>query len=458
MRNKKGFLEHVMSAVEFFRGFDSKTVRVISHLDSDGICACSILSFAFNNMNRNFSITIVPQLEEKVVKELNNEEDECFVFADLGSGQLDSISKIMKDKKILVLDHHEIQGNAGSNIFHLNTHDFGLDDNELSGAGVAFFFGTALDKRNEAVAHIAVIGAIGDVQEDNGFKGLNQEILDIAVKSGKIKVNKGLRLFGLQSRPVHKLLEYSNDIGIPGVTGSESGAIQFLNSLRIDPKIGNRWKIFYDLSDDEQKRLIAGIIMKHGDDDVFANVYQLPEEQGPFRDAREFSTLLNACGRLDRASFGIGALLGDDRMRQKVLQTHQDYKKEIVNGLNWYEKNKGSDRVVDKDGVVILNTGRDVMPTVIGTIASIIAKSNNFDKKHFIMSLARNDHGKTKISLRVTHQSSDDLRSLINEIVDVVGGEAGGHQYAAGAIINTENEDDFLRVAERVLKRNTTFP
>ena len=94
-------------------------------------------------------------------------------------------------------------------------------------------FAKSISKDCEKLAHLAIIGAIGDVQETKGeLKQLNKEILQTAVKKGFLKVKKGIRLFGMQTKPLHKVLEYSTDPYIPGVTGSESGAIQFLHQIR----------------------------------------------------------------------------------------------------------------------------------------------------------------------------------------------------------------------------------
>ena len=124
------------------------------------------------------------------------------------------------------------------------------------------------------------------------FLKLNKEILDVAVNKGKIKIIRGLRIFGAQTKPLHKVLEYSTDPYIPDVTGSESGAIQFLNQIGIDPKNGNAWKKLVHLSEEEIKKLVTGIIMKRLNnedkpEDVLGNVYILKEEEkeSPTRDA-----------------------------------------------------------------------------------------------------------------------------------------------------------------------------
>ncbi|MBN2053061.1 DHH family phosphoesterase [Candidatus Woesearchaeota archaeon] len=466
LRDVEGFEAALQRAADDFKKIDnSKTIKLISNLDADGITSAAIMIRVLERLNLAYSLTILHQLKDEGAKQLSDEDYEHYIFCDLGSGQLRSLNKYFQGKKILILDHHEIQGDPGDNIVHINPHDFGFNgSSDISAAGVCFLFAKSISKENEDLAYLAVIGAIGDVQEKGGFKQLNKLILDIAVKNGKIKIEQGLKLFGLQTRPIHKLLEYSSDLGIPGVTGSESGAVQFLKRLSIEPfaKKG-KWRTFNDLSDDEKKRLTAGIVMKRqtaglaNPEDIFTNVYILEDEKpGHFRDAKEFSTLLNSCGRLNNASFGIGACLGDKKQRSKAVASLMDYKKEIINSMNWYKEHSAkekSDRIVKGSNYIIINAKDNVLSTMIGTIASMISKNNEMENNIFVLSMARNDDNTTKISLRVTGNPEDvDLKSMISELIDRVGGEAGGHQYAAGAIIDTEKEEKFIEEAKALFE------
>ena len=458
----KAFKDLVRAKAEEFKQWDKKeTLRVISHLDSDGICACSLLTHALNKENRKYSITIVPQLKEENIKELAQENYKYYIFTDLGSGNLKDINKYFKDKTVLILDHHQIQGQPAENISHINPLLFDIDGSkEISGAGVVFLFVKELNPKNKDLVHLAVIGAIGDVQESKGFAKLNDELLQLAIEEGKIKKKQGLRFFGLQTRPVHKLLEYSNDLVIPDVTGSESASIQFLKNLGIEPQDNKgNWKRLDDLTEEEKKKLIAGIVMKRAEhaepEDIFTHVYELPhEEKGePFRDAREFSTLLNACGRMDKASLGIGVCLGDKKMKEKAVQSLKEYKKEIVNAMKWYKENKNSEFIVNGKGYMIINAQDKVLPTMIGTISSILSNSNSIKAGTFILGLAQNVDGTTKVSLRYAGINHDnDLKKIISDIVEEACGEAGGHKDAAGAVIKTENEEKFIKIAKRVLE------
>ncbi len=464
MDSYEKFNEQVQSAAGEFKKIDKKEViRVISHLDADGISAGAIMLKLLNLEERKYSVSIVQQLNKALLLQLATEPYDIFIFTDIGSGVLSDIKEILKERKVFILDHHGTENPEVGDIVFVNPHTCGIDGGkEISGAGVVFRFASAVNSAMEDFAHIAIIGAVGDLQEQNGFLRLNQEILDIAIKNNKIQVKKGLRIFGAQTKPLHKALEYCTDPYIPGVSGSESGAIQFLYQIGIDPKNGSGWKKIVHLDDEDMKKLVTGIIMKRLNeakpDDVLGDVYILPheEEESPTRDAKEFATLLNACGRLGRASYGIGACLGDKKIKQMAIRSLTDYKKEIVNALSWYNENKFTDDVLWGDGFVIINAKEKVMSTMIGTLASILSKSNVMANNTFILSMARAVDGNTKISLRTTNNvhGNLDLRNIIEEIINDIGNaESGGHQNAAGAVIPTEREEKFIHQAKEILAR-----
>ena len=192
-------------------------------------------------------------------------------------------------------------------------------------------------------------------------------------------------------------------------------------------------------------------------EEIIGAVYTLVNEKqdSPLRDAKEFSTLLNACGRMGRASFGIGACLGDLRAKQQALNTLADYKKEIMKSLKWYDENSGSKNVIRGNSYLIINAGSSVPATIIGTMASIISKSSGISAGTIIISLAQNFDGSTKVSARVAGREKNalDMRAIVKSITKISGGEAGGHRNAAGAVIPTESEDRFIESARAVLEK-----
>ncbi|MEM4260443.1 MAG: DHH family phosphoesterase [Candidatus Woesearchaeota archaeon] len=477
------FMQEVKRIANVFKNTETKkAIRVVSHLDSDGICACAIMINCLTKRNLKYSISILPQLKAEYIKEFEKEDTEVVVFTDFGSGQIKDIEKFLKKKIVFVLDHHIPQAdNAHDNIYHLNPCLFNIDgSSEISGAGMTFLFANEVFSCSD-MAHIAIIGAIADMQEDDGFKYLNNEILKIAEKQKKIIVNKGLKFFGLQTRPIPKLLAYGTETFIPGVTGNESSAIQFLQNLGINPMIKGRYKLLNDLTIEEKKKLIAGIILsrhkQEKPDNIFTKVYILSdeEENSPLRDAREFSTLLNACGRLNKASLGIATCLGDQRMKKKAIGVLQDYKREILNSIRWYNENKENNKnIIKKENFIIINAEDNVIHTMIGTLASIIARSNEFKDGYYILALAQSYDGTTKVSLRISgnsnsyydtdignsdikksHESDNNnynLKEIISKILKRINhGEGGGHLNAAGAIIDTDKEEEFIEAAKIIL-------
>lgn len=457
------FEEQLATAVEKFRQLPRNArIRVVSHLDADGICACAILLKALDRENRNYSISIVQQLNEAVLKGLAKEDYSVYFVTDLGSGQLEHIKAYFNGKQVFVLDHHTPQEiDLPETITHVNPHLSGIDGGtDISGAGVVFRFTYALTGKKD-MAHIAIIGAIGDVQDKTGFKPMNQQILQMAVEEGRIQVKRGLRIFGMQTRPIHKALEYCTDPYIPGVSGSESGAIQFLQQMGINPKKGSQWKKLIDLTEPEMQRLTAGIIMQRKEqvnpEDIIGNIYLLSKEkeESPLRDAKEFATLLNSCGRMNKASIGIGVCLGDETAKRRALASLDEYKKEIVKALNWYRKNKESEHIIKDKGYMIIHAKEHIRPSMAGTVASILSNANDIPRKTFLLSLARNSmEGTTKVSLRITGRHQDiNLRDIIDQVIQrVPGAEAGGHHAAAGAIIPTEQEDMFIRESTRIFQ------
>ena len=461
MENYPEFFESIEKAASVFRRWDKeKKISLISHLDADGISSCAILTKLMNDENRKYTISILTQLSERKIKEIAKDNSDYIIFSDLGSGQIKDIAKNLGDKEIIILDHHEPDklDKEYKNITHINPHLFGIDGSkEIAGAGVCYLFAKCINKTYENLSHLAIIGAIGDIQEDKGFKELNKEILKTAVDNKLIKVKKSLRIFGINTRPIHKALEYSTDINIPGVSGSESGAIQFLYELGINPKKDNNWKTLNQLSDDEVKKLVTGIIMKRlgkiKPDDVLGDSYAiLTHEEDSTRDAREFATLLNACGRMEKASVGIGVCLGEKKDIQRAMQVLADYKKEIVNAIEWYKSNEKGEFVIRGNNYIIINAQDRIKSTVVGTLASIISKSDFVSDKTYIMSLAKSEEEYTKLSLRMKKlEEGDDLRKIVKEIALRVGGEAGGHMSAAGALIPLGREKEIIEAAKEVL-------
>ena len=435
-----------------------KPIKIITHLDCDGLSAASIMIAALKREDKKFSVSVVKQITENALKEISNEHYEIIVFLDLGSGCANLIKENLK-KEIFILDHHML--GEKTDLIHVNPHMFGIDGNaEISGAGISYLCAKLMNKKNADLAHLAVIGAIGDMQENKGFSGINKLILDDAVKIGKIEVKNGLRMFGMQTKPIHKALEYSTDSYIPNVTGNESGAIEFLKELGINYKIDDEYRKIVNLDEEEMKKLVTGIILRRlgsedNPDDVLGPIYLLKEENDemPTKDAKEFATLLNSCGRLLKPSLGIGTCLGDKKAKEEAIELLINYKRELISSLDWFYKNRNKN-VLEEDGFVIINAGDNIKDTLIGTLLSMIAKSNFYKDGTIIIGMANTLDNNIKISFRVAGRVKNiRLNEIASNIGKMIGESAGGHVLAAGMGIPIEKEEKFIESAINLLKR-----
>lgn len=449
----QGFFEDIRKASEFFLANAKGTVRVISHLDADGITSAALLAKMLSEKGFRYQVSIIPFLDKRRLAEYAREKNSFYIFSDIGSSSIETLACLGEKKMVLVLDHHKPAQQDGSDsreegsIFHVNPHLNGLEGSrDISASGVVYLFCEGISPKIRSYSHLAIIGAIGDRQEKDGFCGLNKQILDRCLEEKTIIVRQGLRLFGARTKPIHKALEGSVDVYIPEVTGSYRGALNFLEELGIDPRKGSGWKTLDELSEKETETLAQGIIRRRKDranpKSIIGTIYLVKE--GPVEDAREYSTLLNACGRSDKATVGVGACLGVKRMQQEALLALAGYRQNIMDAISWSEKNATS-----SDGLIVVNSKSVIPSSMTGTIASIISMSRQTQKGTVVAVLARMDDGRTKVSLRIAggiRQLS--LHVLAKEACAKAGGESGGHVNAAGAVIESSSEQLFIDTLE----------
>jgi RecJ-like exonuclease len=431
-----------------------KNVKIVSHYDADGLTSAAIMIKALTREGANFKLHAIKQLTEAEITRLDATEDDFLIFLDLGSGQIDGLRNLLEKTQILILDHHDPIRKDHMNLLHINP--LVLGEEEISGAMVAYLFAKALNPRNTDLVDLAVVGAIGDVMDNNWkLEGLGRRILEEAEMLGKVTINQGLRLYGRNTRPVFKSIEYSSDITIPGITGSESNAVQFLSEIGIELKEGGKWRMLKDLTEEEQKKLASAIIVErlnHGLDeaeDIFGEIYTLVGRPEELQDVREFSTLINACGRTGRFEVAIRLCLGDLTAIKDSWDIVGEYKRLISNGMRWLRDGNMDER----ESVVVIDGGSRIDDAIIGTLSSISLSSGLVDTEKIIVGLADAGSGKLKVSARMSRHLSFNLRDIIVESAEAVDGEAGGHQFAAGGMIDADKKEEFIKAVENQLSK-----
>ncbi len=435
---------------------ENDDILVVTHIDADGITSGSIAKITLDRLGKNCDIMFVKQLAESEIDRISDENRFTW-FTDLGSGQLDLIrSNVLY---FAITDHHVPVGDDSR---QLNPHIFGYDGGyELSGATttylVARMLGRSLFAKNVDLAPLSIVGAVGDLQDSREGKlvGLNRWIVEEGLASGTLDVVKDLRLFGKQTRPVVKMLEYTFDPFLPGISGNERGAIEFLESLGIKVDEWSRW---IDLTAEERRNVTSALVRLCMNSKMsFATIKRLVgesyllvnEEEGTeLRDAMEFSTLLNATARYGYEDIGLQVCLGDrERAFRKAKSLLQNHRRNLSEGL----------RLVDELGIIELeniqyfDAGDMILDTIVGIVAGMCFSKANLNKP--IVALAKNEEG-IKVSARATQKLVDrgiHLAKAIKQVAEKIGGKGGGHSIAAGALIPDSEVESFLKELDRVI-------
>jgi RecJ-like exonuclease len=437
-------------------------IHVFSHLDADGVAAAGIMGKALFRLDARFRIRVTQWVDEKIINEITADKPQLVILTDFGSGYLDLLNEKLPDFKVLILDHHQIIGNAeNGNFVHVNPHLHGIDGaSDISGSGVAYFVAKAVSTENIDLASIALVGALGDIQdkyEQKKLGGLNEKIVEDAVNANLVKVEKDLIFFGRETRPIHKTLAATTSPFLPGISGEESASVAFLNSLGIKLKDGEKWRALRDLTEDEKKKLCSALadhLLSKGLHFEVANlighVYILTKEEPwtPLRDAREFSVVLNSTGRMDRPSLGIAVCMGDrGAALEEANKALEDYRKNISKYLTWVMEKP--ERMKELENIYVVYGENFINEKIIGTVSSILALSMPNSEKPIIAYANMEAEGVAKFSARTTDivvHKGINLGEVMRVASEKCGGKGGGHNIAAGGQVPLEQVENFISV------------
>jgi RecJ-like exonuclease len=438
----------------------SKQIHIVSHIDADGLTAGSIAYKTLERIGKDFTIEFVKQLDEKVVKNIKDNNYELVWFTDLGS----NISTNYNDINMIITDHHECPENSNKS-FHLNPHLFNFDGSyNISGAGTTYFVSKAMDKKNMDLSALAIVGACGDLQDRKYGKlmGLNREILTDGKRMELVNSKIDIRFFGRETRPIYKLLQYANDPVIPNITGRESSCITFLQELGIKLKDGDYWRRWIDLTKNERSKIIsniAQILLVKGfgykiTKKIIGEVYLLNKEQEgtEVHDAKEFATLLNSTARYEKYDVGLKVCLGDrDKYLKKAKNLLLGHRANLVEGLE-FAREEG---IVKREYIQFFHAGNGIRDTIIGIVTNMLINSDDVDSNIPLIGFAFKNDGQVKVSARGTEELVEkglNLSTAIKKAASSLDGIGGGHNIAAGATIPRGKEDEFLDILEKEIK------
>ena len=450
-------------AVNKIREHADDGVIIVSHADADGICAAAILSAALDRTGIQHNVKFVRMLYREDVEEL--EPAGLTIFADLGSSQLENLKKF-SGHDVIIIDHHAPDSSPGwEGLIHINAHSHHIDGvQEISGAGMAYLLAREMGD-NIDLSALAVIGAIGDVQDCWGrLIGKNRRISQDSVSCGLMERGPEIMLYGRHTRPLPRALQMFTDPLIPGVSNSPSGCIALLRELKIPVREDGRWRRPVDLSWNEKRRLATELIAraytsvppeltKYVPRLIVGEAYTLRlEESEHLKGAEEFATCLNSTARQEQPMVGFRIAKGE---RGSTLSTALGIMRRqgraIAKGMDLVES--GGLQFGPKGYVQYFDASGAISNTLVGTLTGMVLGSGLCDPYRPLVGMV-SESGLTRVSgrcSRLLFLMGLDMGRAFRLAARAAGGEGGGHAVACGAQIPEEKIPEFLTELESLL-------
>ncbi len=438
-----------------------KRILAVTHIDADGLCSGSIVLASLMRKGANVTVRALPDLDPKAVSILASEKYDFHIFTDLASTLVPELESAF-GSRYLVLDHHQIPEADAGNPSVVNAWSYGYDGGtEACSSAMAYFLAVSMDPANDDLSPLAVVGALADRQDagpGRSLTGLNRSAVEDAQSRGLLSVSKDLMFTGRETRPVHEAVALTSTPFLKGLTGSKDAVLALLHRSGLALKDGGTWRTISSLTPDEKKKLTEVIAGSLGDTEGAtetlaslvgdAYTFEFEDSFTPLRDAREFGTLLNACGRMNAAGTGISICLGDRSDALKAaIKTLVEYRTGINKALEGLTSEPSR---IEQHGSLVLVRGEGIVEErMLGPVISILTSSPEFKDKVVVGSSVSRDSD-LKISSRVGdgYSGSVNLGLIMREAAEAVDGVGGGHAMAAGAKIPSSRAEEFSKAVE----------
>ena len=316
---------------------------------------------------------------------------------------------------------------------------------------------------------MGILSAIGDVQNtrNNGkLCEVNREILSDAASIGAVDYDNDLILYGRQTRPLFVALSYFNDVKLP-FTGDKNEAIYFLNDLGIpvqDDFGCNR--NLCDLTFDEKgvlfrkltsmlSRTVPSKYTVHVPKLLMGEYYEFPNEpfHTTFRDASEYSSAVNACGRNKKYHLGMMAIKDRISVMGELDDVTKAHKRYIAQTMGSF--NSGARDVEILDNIQFFDGG-DIRANVVGTICGMLIGQYDWQKPMVAYTHTDDENPSYKVSLRcsklLSYVDNTHYGNIVSKVAQKCGGSGGGHSVACGAYIPEDNIEKFISLLNDTVK------
>jgi len=173
------------------------------------------------------------------------------------------------------------------------------------------------------------------------------------------------------------------------------------------------------------------------------------------RDAREFSVLLNATGRMDKAGLGAAICMGDrKKCLEEATKVIQDYRATITKYLRWVTEKP--ERLEELENIYVVRGGRFIDEKVLSPVCTILSTTLTQLGKPIIAYAKISGEDQVKISSRGSEpliQKGLNLGDVMQAASKQFSGRGGGHDVAAGAQVPIKDVEAFITLVNDLVKR-----
>lgn len=459
----KLLLEDIWKLAKEFKEWFGRRWLICSHYDADGLSSAGIISRLLYGSDSEFTCRILDHLSTKELNEAKSFNSDVYVFLDMGSSELNALSKLSKQGKVFVIDHHQfprgVEDIKGVEV--LNPEIYGINGAKIGCTSVltSLLAYHASEQKDTYYLKMGVVGLIGDLQTEKE-NSVNELLIKEALKKKALKKYKTFTFFKLAESPIHKGICWNFEPYIPGLTGEEGTVVSLLTSANIKLKNNDEWRKIRDLTE-EEKMIIAEKLMEYishkiksinlKTSDFLETVYEFEDEESLFSTANSFASVLNACGKMKKAHLAVLVSMGIRSRNvteeiKKVVEERKLKLREQIGSLKEREEILGRILVLDGRGIID--------ESFTGSVATMYSLSPAYKGK-VVLVLAETSEKEVKVSARAPKELTDaglNLGKLMFEISRSLGGVGGGHDVAAGATIPL-NKVTFEIIRDKIVQK-----
>ena len=269
------FKTALQKAIRAIDKWPDRSAHIFHHNDADGLSSGALLSRAFSRQGFEVRRTCLEKPYPAVLQRIFSQKDRLLVFADFAGHIAPLLSELnQKNNLVVILDHHPARASTDPMVHNLDPDLFGLKgDRDISASTTCYRFACEWSHENRDLAHLAVIGAVGDgFYVDGRLAGENRKAAEEAAEQGMLAFRSQrdgenyIRTGGKLEIPYSQLAEMLDILGAVGYYqgGPEAGVGALLRgfSHQIHGRIENLKAVKRAAFESEIARLKSGGLHK----------------------------------------------------------------------------------------------------------------------------------------------------------------------------------------------------